>query len=86
MTEKTQQELLEEWVSEEIEKLRTQHPRYAAMSTEALRPLALRNIAVDRTQGLRKIVKEDLEREHMTVGNLYGKTRDQILKEQEEEK
>lgn len=81
-----QQQLLEEWISEEIEKLRTQHPRYAAMSTEALRPLALRIIAVDRTQTLRKIVKEDVERQRSTVGNLYGKTRAQILKEQEEEK
>jgi len=54
------------------------------MSTEALRPLALRVIAVDRTQSLRKIVKEDLERERSTVGNLYGKTRLQILKEQED--
>ena len=79
-----QQQLLEEWIAEETEKLRNEHPRYAAMSTEALRPLALRIIAVDRTQSLRNIVKEDLEHTRSTVGNLYGKTRLQILKEQED--
>jgi hypothetical protein len=85
MTEQTEQELYEEMIQEEIERLRNEHPKYAAMSTDTLRGLARRNLAIDRTKLIRKLVKEDQEREHMTVGDLYGKTRAQILKEQKEE-
>jgi hypothetical protein len=85
MTKNSQEELLEQLIQEEIEKLIGQGPKYATMSEDSLRGLARRNLATERMVVLRKALKEDAERQCFTVGNLYGKTRTQILKEQEEE-
>lgn len=81
----TEQELLEELIREEVEKLKSLGPRYAAMDEDTLRGLARRNLAVERMVVLRKALKEDAIRQHSTVGCLYGKTRKQILREQREE-
>jgi len=85
MTEQSEQELLEILIQEEILKLKGLDSKYATMSNDTLRVLARRNLAVERMVVLRKALKEDGERQNFTVGCLYGKTREQILREQEGE-
>ena len=87
MTEKPETEIIEELLQEEIEKLKSLGPKYAAMDSDTLRGLARRNLATERMVVLRKALKEDAERQAFTVGCLYGKTRKQILDmDKEEEK
>jgi len=85
MTEQTEQELYEELIQEEIGKLRKAHPKYSCMDDCELRSLARRSLAVQRQTLIKKLEKDSLEADVSTVGNLFGKTRKEILEMNEKE-
>ena len=84
MTEKSEQEMFEEMIRAEIDRMRKADPKYAAMSDCELRGLARKNIAVDRQTLIKKLEKNSRDADVCTVGCLYGKTHEQILEEQKE--
>jgi hypothetical protein len=71
-------------IAEEMTKLRDKDKRYKLMLDRDLRAVATRNLVVEREKLQREMTSENRDAEMMTVGNLYGKTKAQIIKEDSE--
>ena len=85
LTKEQQKEVFEGLLAEETEKLRRKSKGYKVMSDAELRPLAKHNLQIEYETLVRQMAEQSRESQRLTVGCLYGKTRAQILKEQEEE-
>jgi hypothetical protein len=66
-------------IQNEMARLRKESPEYQYSSDRELRPVATRNLVVEKEKLRREISKDLLEAEKFTIGNLYGKTREQII-------
>jgi len=84
LTDEEQKELLEQVIDEEVEKLKKKDENYKFMSNDMLRRIARHNIVLEYETLVRQLAKKSRDSERVTVGSLFGKTRKQILKEQEE--
>jgi len=66
-------------IQNEMARLRKESPEYQYSSDRELRPIATRNLVVEKEKLRHEISKDLLEAEKLTVGNLYGKTKEQII-------
>jgi hypothetical protein len=82
--EKTDQELLKELIQDRVEHFKSLGPKYAAMSKCALQKIAKADLVHERTTLIKRLLKESDEKQGNVVGDLFGKSRQQILKEQED--
>jgi len=72
-------------VDAEMKKLREFNQKFRVMIDSELRPLAEKNVLIREETRTREWAKEFVDNEKLTVGNLYGKTKAQIIKEDNEE-
>jgi hypothetical protein len=72
-------------VDAEMKKLREFNQKFRVMIDSELRPLAEKNVLIREETRTREWAKEFVDNEKLTVGNLYGKTKAQIIKEDSEE-